>query len=140
MKTRILLLALVAGALGACTTVPTVSPAQPHGLIVMHNSVGVGDIHPASVAMIDGVNVPSGRQSFPLAPGEHTLRIVGLMNQAHLRSPNMDLPAYTRGRPRAYELKLDVEEGQRYVIAARFNGPTANDWEPVVLRTEPITR
>ena len=135
------LIALCAGVvLAGCTTVPTVSPSQPHGLIVMHNGVGGGTIHPASISQIDGVNMPSDRQSFTLAPGPHTLRVIGLIKQAHLRSPNMEIPSYTRDQPRSYELKLDVEEGQRYVIAAKFNGPTANDWEPIVLRSEAITR
>lgn len=135
------LIAIVAAtALGGCVTVPTVSPSQPHGLIVMHNGVGAGEIHPALISQVDGVNMPADRSTFTLAPGTHTLRVLGLLNQAHQRSPAMEIPAYTRKQPRTYELTLDVEEGQRYVIAAKYNGPTADDWEPVVLRSGPITR
>ena len=140
MKTNILLGIIAVGALAGCTTVPTDSPSQPHGVVIMHKGVGGGTIHPVSIAQIDGVNMTPDRQSFTLPPGPHTLRVIGLINQAHLRSPNMEIPSYTRDQPRSYELKLDVEEGQRYVIAAKFNGPTANDWEPIVLRSEAITR
>lgn len=133
--------ALVAAvALAGCTVVPTVSPSQPHGLVVLHNGVGGGDIHPALVTQIDGVNMSTDQTSFTLPPGEHTLRVLGLIRQGHLRSPAMEIPAYTRKQPRSYALTIDVEEGQRYVVAAKFNGPTANDWEPVILRREPITR
>jgi hypothetical protein len=131
----------VALVMGCATTAPTVPLSAAHGLVVMHNSVGGGRIHPVAVTSIDGVNLPSGKQSYALAPGSHTLRVVGLIKDAHLRSPTMEIPAYTRrGNPKAYDLIIDVEEGQRYVIAAQFNGPTANDWEPVILRSEPITR
>lgn len=131
----------VALVMGCATMVPTVPLSAPHGLVVMHNSVGVGSIHPVQVTAIDGVNLSGGKQSYALAPGRHTLRVAGLLKDAHLRSPAMEIPAYTRrGNPAAYVLTIDIEEGQRYVIAAQFNGPTANDWEPVILRTEPITR
>lgn len=139
MKRLFLMAAAVA--LSACAaSSPLVPASQPHGVVVMHNTVGVGDTHPAYVASIDGINVHGEQRSFALAPGEHTLRVVGLLNRAHLRSPVHDLP-YTRTRDLTrYDLKLTVEEGYRYTIAAHFNGPTANDWEPVILRTEPITR
>ena len=141
MKRQMWMAIPVALVMGCANMVPTVPLSSAHGLIVMHNSVGVGQIHPVQVTMIDGVNLPGGRQSYALAPGSHTLRVVGLLKDAHLRSPRMDIPAYTRGgRSQAYDLMIDVEEGQRYVIAAQFNGPTASDWEPVILRTEPITR
>ena len=142
MNTKTLLAAAAGAALalGGCMTVPTVSPSQPHGLVVMHNSVGAGDIHPVLVSQIDGVNISADRNTFTLAPGTHRIRVLGLLDRAHLRSPAMEIPAYTRKQPRAYELTLDVQEGQRYVIAAKYNGPTADDWEPVVLRSEPIRR
>lgn len=141
MKRSMIWMAIpVALVMGCATTVPTVPLSSAHGLIVMHNSVGGGRIHPAKVVAIDGVNLSGDRQSYALAPGSHTLRVVGLIKEAHLRSPAMD-PAYTRRiEGHEYDLTIDVEEGQRYVIAAQFNGPTANDWEPVILRTEPITR
>lgn len=142
MKRSMLWLAIpIAMVMGCASISPTVPLSAAHGLVVMHNGVGGGRIHPVQVTMIDGVNLPGGRQSYALAPGSHTLRVVGLIKDAHLRSPAMEIPAYTRrGNPAAYDLTIDVEEGQRYVIAAQFNGPTANDWEPVILRTESITR
>ncbi|MEX0900782.1 MAG: hypothetical protein WD081_08865 [Gammaproteobacteria bacterium] len=141
MKRSMLWMAIpVALVMGCATMVPTVPLSAAHGLVVMHNSVGGTRVHPVQVIMIDGVNLPAGRQSYALAPGSHTLRVVGLLKDAHLRSPPMD-PAYARRSNRQpYTLTIDVEEGMRYVIAAQFNGPTASDWEPVILRTEPITR
>lgn len=139
-KSSLILAAVAAVAVGGCAVTPTVSPSQPHGVVVLHNGVGGGDIHPALVTQIDGVNMSTDQTSFTLPPGKHTLRVLGLIKQAHLRSPAMEIPAYTRTQPRSYELELDVEEGRRYVVAAKFNGPTAHDWEPVVLRDESITR
>ena len=141
MKRSMIFLAIPVALLMGCATSPTVPLSAEHGLVVMHNGVGGGRIHPVQVTSIDGVNLPGSRQSYALAPGSHTLRVVGLLKDAHLRSPTMEIPAYTRrGNPEAYDLTIDVVAGQRYVIAAQFNGPTANDWEPVILRTESITR
>lgn len=142
MKRSIIWMAIpVALVMGCASIVPTVPLSAAHGLVVMHNSVGGGQIHAVQVSAIDGVNLSGGKQSYALAPGRHTLRVVGLIKDAHLRSPAMEIPAYTRrGNPAAYNLEIDIEEGQRYVIAAQFNGPTADDWEPIILRAEPITR
>lgn len=122
---------LVAMTLAGCANTPTVSPSEPHGIVSMQTYTS-GRIHPLVVVEIDGVNMlnRSTTATFWLAPGTHTLRVLALIREpTHL--PSIPDPDHT-GYPE-HDLTLEIEEGKHYRIAAKETGPSAIDWEPVLV-------
>ncbi|MCG6871438.1 MAG: hypothetical protein LJE84_04030 [Gammaproteobacteria bacterium] len=131
MKTLLIgLLAAATTSLGAAT-LPTVSPAEAHGVVAIGQRIAA-NIFPAVITRIDGVSVvgaaDTGRTAWWLAPGEHTLKLVPLFD---------DRAGTIRGarnhRNETSDMKLTVQEGKRYLVGAKITGATFNDWEPVLL-------
>lgn len=131
-----LVIASVVVALSACAmqrTLPTVPSSQPHG--VVHGQLGPGAdrTHPVEIIAINGVNVPvGGPNQFLLAPGEYTLK---LRPTARLTT---EIGSIGQRGPRSEpeDLRLVVETGARYTVAAHVPGPHASDWRPIVSRTD----
>ncbi|MCA1798473.1 MAG: hypothetical protein LC632_03165 [Xanthomonadaceae bacterium] len=133
---RLIIATLAVGALSACAmqrTLPTVPPSQPHGVVHAQLGQGADRTHPVEIVAINGINVPSGGSSqFLLAPGEYTLR---LRPTTKLSTEIGSVGMRGRGYP-AEELRLVVESGGHYTVAAHVPGPHASDWRPVVTRTD----
>lgn len=122
--------------LSACAmqhTLPTVSPSQPHGVVHAQLGQGADRTHPVEIVAINGINVPAGGSNqFLLAPGEYTLR---LRPTARLTTEIGSVGTRGPGTP-PEELRLVVEAGSHYTVAAHVPGPHASAWRPVVTRTD----
>ncbi len=143
--------------IGACTSGPTVSHTEPHGIVVLATAQTSHNNFPVQIREIDGVPVLAGRatlvgggrilgggaitadadvqNAYWLAPGRHTLRLTVILTDGR---PLLREVRETRAEQAAHVLVLDVEEGKRYVIAAHRTGQRGSDWEPVVLEVQDI--
>ena len=89
--------------------------------------------YPAEISRIDEKNVFESKQEHRLPPGEYTLKVYEKIDAPELR---------VNGRNRGYAklLKLRVEAGHVYRIAAKFDHLRPFDrnryWEPVVWKDE----
>jgi hypothetical protein len=132
--TRILTLLLAAMLVAGCANrPPTVSPGQPHGMVLTEAGERADRTYPVHVIAINGVNIPRERDAvFWIRPGTHVFRVVPL-----IQTPAGVLPLRGPG-PDQREIAIDVEQGRRYVLGARVHGPRLSEWEPVILRVEEI--
>lgn len=134
---RALTLAAAVLATAACSMQPvTVSPSEPHGIVVQATPQTANGIYPVVIREIDGRRVQGQQNAYWLAPGEHELRVF----------PQIDRTA-TRAQPSTFDrrdehernvLRLTVEEGKRYLIAARIEGARTDGWEAFVLGVQDI--
>ena len=114
---------------------------------------------PDVVQVIDGKNVPAtgnvpvtssvfvvgpgfvvkGAQfQYWLTPGEHTLKFAAVVNSRD--TTTWLRPQVNFSPPDAGVLKLNVEAGKRYWIAAQVNPARPEIWQAVVYKTDDIPR
>jgi hypothetical protein len=144
----------VASLLGACATA---QPAGPYGIVEAATAVPPIDMHRVVLQNIDGRNIPTVgpvaptaslmivepgfvltnvQSDFTLAAGEHTLSFTAVVDR---RDTTTWLHPSTRYSPKgAGVLKLTVEPGKRYRVAARVNPGRPEEWEAVVYQIEDI--
>ncbi len=120
---------------GCATTVPTVNPSEAHGIIATHWFKPAGDHYPVRITEIDGRNITApDRTVYWVAPGKHTIKVLATIDvRTSLATPNPVRVGYP-----SYELELEVEQGKRYLIAAKWNRKDALDWEPIVYKVSDI--
>lgn len=153
-------LAMLAVALAACTApgMGRPDPNQAHGAVNIATSVPPTGMHRVVLQDVDGKkpsgagasNVPphislmvvdtffllrDARSDFDLPPGEHTLGLTAVINkhEAQMFAPNSGHADKGAGT-----LKLTVQEGKRYYIAAKVNDIQPDKWEAVVYKVEDI--
>jgi hypothetical protein len=127
------------GVIEAATTTP---PIDLHRVVLQsidgRGQASTGHVPPNISLMLvrPGFNLTGVRSEFRLPPGEHTLDFTAVVNK---RDATTFLPATS---PFAADgsgvLKINVEAGKRYYIAAHVNEGRPEQWEPVVYRTEDI--
>ena len=146
----------VASLLSACAALDA-KPAGPYGIVEAATDVAPIDMHRVVLQNIDGRNIPTVgpvaptaslmivepgfvltnvQSDFTLAAGEHTLSFTAVVDR---RDTTTWLHATTRTSPKgAGVLKLTVEPGKRYHVAARVNPGRPEEWEAVVYQIEDI--
>jgi hypothetical protein len=144
----------VALLLGACATA---QPAGPYGIVEAATAVPPIDMQRVVLQNIDGRNIPNVgpvsstaslmivdpgfvltnvQSDFTLPAGEHTLSFTAVVDR---RDTTTWLHATTRTSPKdAGVLKLTVEPGKLYRIAAHVNPGRPEEWEAVVYQVEDI--
>jgi hypothetical protein len=148
-------LAAVAATFAACASMPgdEVSSSQPHGVIEVGQAPV--ELFPVVVQAIDGkpqsgaTGIPrsaslivvrdsyflDAKPTFRLAPGEHTLDLTAVVKAsaaAHF------LHSRSTSNKEVGKLKVTVENGKHYFIAARVDNARPDEWEAVVYRTEDL--
>lgn len=125
----------MAAVLTACAMDPvTVSPREPHAVVVIAQQKLASDIHPVVITEIDGRRQQGRKLAYWLSPGKHTLRLRAQITD--FTGHREDL--YDDRDPKGI-LELDLEEGQRYVIGARQVGDKRDQWEPAVISSREIS-
>jgi hypothetical protein len=141
-------------ALTACASL-NAKPTGPYGEVEAATSVPPIDMHRVVLQSIDGRNLAStarvaptaslmivdpgfvvntAQSEFYLTPGEHTLNFTAVVNR---RDTTTWLHPTLRFSPKgAGVLKLTVEAGKRYSVAARVDGAQPEEWEAVVYKVE----
>lgn len=134
--TRLILIPIIAVFAIACTTDSVfVSPSKPHGILEFKTPDTT--YNPARMVMINDQNIVGSdvrRTSFWVKPGEYTIELA--MASGSLQSVGA-------GRASARDqvnnkLQITVEEGKRYLIAARVTGGQIANWEGVVWKVEDL--
>ena len=153
MHAKTVLIALLSILPAACATQRvTVSPSEPHGIVLVKQSNIPQNIFPVILTRIDGRNLPNtladagnlpiaglggslptSRGAFWLAPGKHQLRVMPVFSE-HANA----LHGVSRRRHQPGNLSVEIEEGKRYLIGAKLEGPTFNDWQPIVFAVTDI--
>ena len=153
MHTKAVFIALLSFVPAACATQRvTVKPSEPHGIVLVKQSNIPQNIFPVILTRIDGRNLPNtladagqlpiaglrgnlptSRGAFWLAPGKHELRVMPVFSE-HANA----LRGVSRRRHQPGNLFVEVKEGKRYLIGAKLEGPTFNDWKPVVFAVTDI--
>lgn len=120
---------------GCATTVPTVGPSEAHGIIATRSFEPAGDYYPVRITEIDGRNLTSPERTvYWVAPGKHKIRVLATIEaRTSFAMPNPVRVGYP-----SYELEFEVEQGKRYLIAAKWNRKDALDWEPVIYKVSDI--
>ena len=98
--------------------------AKPYALFEAQRQTQVADTRPAFPVRIDGHNVSIDR-SEPVAPGARTI-VVSIPGPKGMSNPSRAT------------LEVDAQPCTRYYLAARRSSPTARDWTPFVVGSEPI--
>jgi hypothetical protein len=146
-------------ALSACLTASgcATTPSGPYGVIEAATQVAPVDMHRVVLQNIDGRNlagtpqvpptsslmvvdpgfvITTAQSEFTLPPGEHTLSFSAVVDR---RDTTTWIRPATRYSPKdAGVLKLTVEGGKRYLVAARVDPGRPEEWEAVVFRVEDI--
>ena len=79
MDTRMLsLIGIALLTVSACSTHPTVSHTDPHGIIVMAPARTASDYFEVQLREVDGEQVLGQQNAYWLAPGRHTLRFTAI--------------------------------------------------------------
>jgi hypothetical protein len=131
----------------------------PHGTINVATLSPPIDMHRVVLQAIDGKAASSGgsvrvppnaslmivksgfqltdvRSQFMLPPGEHELEFTAVVDE---RDAQMFLSSSSPYSDKGTgKLRIVVQEGQRYYIAAKVNPGKPDEWEPVVYKTEEI--
>jgi hypothetical protein len=152
---RLTLLCCVGVALG-CASI-TQRPVGPYGEVDPATDIAPPDLHRVVLQTIDGKNVPSTgdvqatssliivgpgfvlnhvQSRFWLSAGEHSLNFTAVVNRLDTTTwlhPNVNFSPTDAG-----VLKLNVEAGKRYSIAARVNPSQPEKWQAVIYKTEDI--
>jgi hypothetical protein len=137
----------------------TRKPAGPYGEVDPEIDTAPIGLHRVVVQVIDGKNVPAtgnvpvtssvfvvgpgfvvkGAQfQYWLTPGEHTLKFAAVVNSRD--TTTWLRPQVNFSPPDAGVLKLNVEAGKRYWIAAQVNPARPEIWQAVVYKTDDIPR
>ena len=146
----------VALGLGACASLnPRIT--GPYGEVEAATVVPPIDMFRVVLQNIDGNNLASnarisptdslmivdpgfqlnGVQSrFTLTPGEHTLSFTAVVSRRD--TTTWMRPTFRTSANGAGVLKLTVEAGKRYSVAARINGARPDTWQAVVYKVEDI--
>jgi hypothetical protein len=140
-------------ALTACAT----TPKGPYGVVEAATQVAPIDMERVVLQNIDGRNLAGSQQvpptrslmvvppnfiitdaqsEFPLPPGEHTLSFTAVVNR--LDTTTWIHPATPFSPKNAGVLKLNVEAGKRYLVAAKIDPGRPEAWQAVVYKVEPI--
>ena len=134
--TRLILISMLAMLAISCTTDSVfVSPSDPHGILTFKTPDTT--YNPARMVRINDQNITGNdvrRTSFWVKPGSYTIELA--MASGSLQSVGA-------GRSSARDqvnnkLQITVEEGKRYLIAARITGGQVADWEGVVWKVEDL--
>ena len=146
-------LALAAAAAGCATSRPhgpygelvpaTVAPpVSLHRVVVQsvdgRGQVQTGPVPPTASLMFvrPGFSLATARSSFYLPPGDHTIDFTAIVDLRD--ASNMLPPVGPYSNKGAGILKLNVEPGKRYYVAAKVNSGRPDDWQPVVYKVEDI--
>ena len=132
-------------------------PAGPYGEVDAATFVPPIDMHRVVLQNIDGNNLASNarisptdslmivdpgyqlnnvQSRFTLTPGEHTLSFTAVVNRRD--TTTWMRPTFRTSANGAGVLKLTVEAGKRYSVAARVNGARPDEWQAVVYKVEDI--
>lgn len=129
-----------------------VSASQPHGVVEVGQAPV--DMHPVVIQAIDGkaqsgaTGIPrsaslivvrdayflDAKPAYRLPPGEHTFDLTAVVTATaashflHSSRSTSDKEVGT--------LKLTIEDGKRYYVAARVDNARPDEWEAVVYRVE----
>jgi len=91
----------------------------------------------ASLMRVDTrFDISDARSDFRVRPGTHRLSFTAIVDRK--LSPVFSAPPSRLADSAAGELTLTVEEGKRYLIAARVDEVQSERWEPVVYKVENI--
>lgn len=149
MLSALLFAGVFAGALAACVTTdgnsPLVGSDEPHATLETLRQADVTSTkYPARLARIDGQAMSSGRRTWPLAPGLHTLSIELDVDAIHEYEPETG-----RYKPKPGRLSADLMEkqvtvtfvaGERYKFGARIEDFDYAGWKPFVVKADDLDR
>lgn len=150
-----LLFAAAVVSLAACASMPgsEVSASQPHGVIEVGRAPV--DMHPVVIQAIDGkaqsgaTGIPrsaslivvrdsyflDAKPAFWLPPGEHSFDLTAVVTAT---AASHFLRSRSTSDKEVGKLKLTVENGKRYFVAARVDNSRPDEWEAVVYRVEDL--
>lgn len=131
------------------------SASQPHGVVEVGQATV--NLHPVVVQAIDGkaqagaTGVPrvaslivvrdsyflDAKPIYRLPPGEHTLDLTAVVRAS---AASLFLHGRSASAKDVGKLRLAVEDGKRYFIAARVDNGRPDDWEAVVYRVEDLKK
>jgi hypothetical protein len=93
-------------------------------------------LHVSLMVVDPGFDVSDARSDFDLPPGEHTLSFTAIVDRPDARL-FVNTPSRQASKA-AGELKLTVEAGKRYFVAAKVIDIEPDRWQPVVYTVEDI--
>jgi hypothetical protein len=91
-------------------------------------------LHVSLMVVNPGFNVSDARSDFDLPPGEHTLSFTAIVDTPDARL-FFNTPSHQADKA-AGELKLTVQDGKRYFVAAKVIDIEPDRWQPVVYKVE----
>lgn len=131
-----LLAALVALPALADNPNPFTSDNQPHALVRFNGGLQTQRLIPLYLYEVDGTRVlKKGFPTVVMKPGTYTLqfRAEGIRNRGHVPEADVTVPATSKWRQTDDTLKITLQPGKIYYIAAKPKGNGA--WHAVVWKT-----
>jgi hypothetical protein len=129
---------------GTVTVATLVSPTDLYRVVLQQidgappSGAGSSQIPPyVSLIRVDrDFQIHDARSDFSLPPGEHLLSLTAVVDRQ--LSPVFSAPPSRAADATAGELRLVVEEGKHYFIAAKVDELEPERWVPVVYKVEAI--
>jgi hypothetical protein len=106
------------------------------GKLAVYGGARRVSLHVSLMVVDPGFDISDARSDFDLPPGEHTLSFTAIVDRPDARL-FVNTPSRQAGKA-AGELKLTVEAGKRYLVAAKVIDIEPDQWQPVVYKVDDI--
>ncbi|MEM9304393.1 MAG: hypothetical protein AAGE01_19940 [Pseudomonadota bacterium] len=147
---RILLLPALAALLAACASDPVQEPVagQRYAIIETGASRKAEGIFPVLLTRIDDKRItvtaddlrrgrqghfPNARSVFRVAPGQHSLEAMGMVDRRYVPGLSQDL-----SRDNSEPLVANFQSGTRYFVGIKADSARRAEWRLVIWKTEAV--
>lgn len=113
---------------------PFTSPNKPSAKLVMNKPQVTKQLFTMSLTQVDGQNIQDRGGVVWLKPGQYDLTFSAMVN--HNQTKGQTAKATTKSKKLNNDLLLSVEAGKTYYLAFDAKDSDADNWKPVVYKTE----
>ncbi|WP_154224059.1 hypothetical protein [Marinicella rhabdoformis] len=113
---------------------PFTSPKKPSAKLVMNKPQVTKQLFTMSLTQVDGNNVQNRGGVVWLKPGQYDLSFNAMVNQNFTKGQLSR--AETRSKDFNNDMNITLEAGKTYYLAFDAKDSDADNWKPVVYKTE----
>ena len=113
---------------------------HPHAVIASSIGEMAGHVYGVNILKIGPQKSFAERNNIPVKPGKYVLRVSPDLQAMSRNESTRLLKGKRHPNPQELvkEITVNLDAGKRYFIGAHYDGPTLQDWHPVVAREEPL--
>lgn len=144
MKFKMILLGILTAAvmpLACAADSQVIAPLDhPHAVLASSTGEMAGHVYGVSILKIGPQKSFAERNNIPVKPGKYVLRVSPDLQAMSRNESTRLLQGKRHPNPQELvkEITVNLDAGKRYFVGAHFDGPTLQDWHPVIVREEPL--